>query len=99
MRSPLEVYEGIRDGWIDTIFRLGTRPGPEVGGTLRTAVGQIRIEAIETIELDRLTEDHARRAGFDDLAELRVWLGQQGEGRVTVLRVCFDGPNPPIASA
>jgi hypothetical protein len=69
------VLEGIRAGRITLAFRQWTRPTVKSGGSLRTPVGILAIKSVEPFKPDKISDEDARRAGFNAraalLAELR----------------------------
>lgn len=65
-----EVLDGIARGDIDLAFRSWRRPTVRAGGTLRTAIGVLAIDAVDPVERDRISDTDARRAGWPDRATL-----------------------------
>lgn len=64
-------HEGIRDGSITLTFRFWTRPQVRVGGRYRChPIGVIEVTSIDRALLGAITEDEARRSGFDGRREL-----------------------------
>ncbi|MDD7970638.1 hypothetical protein [Roseinatronobacter alkalisoli] len=88
------VLEEIKTGRITLAFRQWTRPTVKSDGSLRTPVGILAIESVETVRPDEISDEDAGRAGFNDrkalLAELRK--GKGGE----LYRIAFhlSGPDP-----
>lgn len=91
------VLERIRVGEISEVYRRWKRPTVKTGGTLNTAVGQLRILAVEQVTDGDLTSAAARRAGFDSVDDLRASL-REGEHR-TLYRVRLElaGDDPRVA--
>jgi predicted transcriptional regulator len=67
------------------------------GSTQRTAVGVIRIETLDEVDPESLTEDDARRAGVPSLSQLRRLLDRRTGARVYRMQVCLAGPDPRVA--
>ncbi|MEM7307162.1 MAG: hypothetical protein AAF682_10855 [Planctomycetota bacterium] len=71
--------DGIRAGTIRLAFRRWKRPTVRAGGTLKTALGVLAIDAVERVLQRDITERDARLAGHDSraalLAELRKRTG------------------------
>jgi hypothetical protein len=69
-----DVLDEIRAGRISVVFRCWRRPTVRTGGTLRTAIGVLAIDAVEPVALADVGQADARRAGFAsraaDLTEL-----------------------------
>jgi hypothetical protein len=63
---PQKVAAGIADGSVTVQFRWWKRPTVKAGGTLRSRVGVLAIEAVEVIEPDAISDADARDAGYAD---------------------------------
>ena len=92
-----ETLRGIAEGRVTVAFRRWKRPTVRAGGTLLTSVGQLAINAVETVHLADLTESDAAAAGFADLDELVAALSKKKEGGVYRVEVRFAGPDPRAA--
>jgi hypothetical protein len=77
-----DVLEAIKRGDIDLQFRRWSRPTVKPGGTLKTAVGPMRIGRVDEMRPDDVSEADARRAGFRDVADFRKWLATMKEGPI-----------------
>lgn len=91
------VLEGITTGSVTLAFRRWNRPTVRAGGTLRTPVGVLGIDAVHAIDDADLSVDDARKAGFPDVDALRAELGKASGG--TLYRVGFHllGDDPRVA--
>lgn len=89
------VLEAIAAGRVTRVYRRWRRPTVRAGGTLRTSVGVLAIDAVERVR-GALGERDARRAGHASLAELeRELAGRAGTlYRIDVRRA---GPDPRAA--
>ena len=85
--------EAIFDGRCGLAFRRWRRPTVKAGGTLRTAMGLIRIDAIEIIDPDTVTEADARAAGYTDRRAVLAMFASQ-EGTCYRVRLHAEGPDP-----
>jgi hypothetical protein len=85
--------DGIAAGTIDLAFRRWERARVRPGTRLRTAVGVIAIDAVEVV--DEVSEEDARRAGFDSPA--KVLKALRGEGALHRIELHLDGPDPRVA--
>lgn len=90
------TLDAIVAGEVDLVFRRWKRPTVRAGGTLRTVVGELAIDAVDRIALSDLDADAARAAGFDSLAALRAELKGR-EGALYRIRVRFAGADARIA--
>lgn len=90
------TLDAIVSGEVDLVFRRWKRPTVRAGGTLRTAVGELAIDAVDRIALSDLDADTARAAGFDSLAALRAELKGR-EGTLYRIRVRYAGEDARIA--
>jgi hypothetical protein len=86
--------EGIAAGTIDLQFRRWDRPRARPGGRQRTAVGVLRIDAVERV--DDLAEHEARRAGFDSRDALLAALARR-DGELYRIELHLEGPDPRVA--
>ncbi len=96
MLLRLETLQKIQAGEVSLVFRRWRRPTVISGGTLKTRIGMLSIEAIDRIALSSLTASDAKRAGFASKAALMVELSKR-EGDVYRIAVAFAGEDPRIA--
>ena len=88
------VLDGIRAGKITLAFRCWTRPTVRAGSSLRTPIGILAIEDVEAIELDEISREDARRAGFDTPEALLAELRKRRDGILYRIRFHVAGPDP-----
>ncbi|MCW5892445.1 MAG: ASCH domain-containing protein [bacterium] len=91
------LWPRIADGSVTVTFRRWKRPQVRLGGTCRTPMGVLAIDAIDPVDPAGITDREARRAGFVDAAAVRHELERWEDG--TVYRVAFRlvGPDPRAA--
>ena len=75
-----EILDAIKRGEIDLQFRRWTRPSVKAGGTLKTKIGMLRIGRIDEMRPDEVSDEDARRAGFEDRADFHRWLDTMKQG-------------------
>jgi hypothetical protein len=85
--------ERIRAGEITVAFRRWDRRRAKPGGRQRTAVGELAIGVVEAVERGALSEDDARRAGYDGLEALLTAL-DRGDGPIWRIELAFAGEDP-----
>ncbi|CEJ14846.1 MarR family protein [bacterium YEK0313] len=90
------VLDRIARGEVRLAFRRWTKPTVRAGGTLRTAVGVLAIEAVDEVPPESLTEADAVAAGFGSLGALTADLGTR-EGRLYRIAFARAGDDPRIA--
>jgi hypothetical protein len=92
-----EFLDGIRTGRVTLAFRRWRRPSVRSGGTLLTPIGQLKIESVQPVTTEQISEDDARRAGFGSLEMLVSELRDRPEG--TLYRIVLGplSPDPRIA--
>ena len=90
------VLERIVSGEISLVFRRWRRPTVRAGGTLRTALGVLRILEVDPVAEADISEADAGRAGFSSRAALLDGLGSR-EGQVYRIAVEYAGADPRIA--
>ncbi|MEM7165716.1 MAG: hypothetical protein AAF581_09645 [Planctomycetota bacterium] len=73
---------GIRDGVVSCAFRRWRRPTVRSGGTLKTAVGELEIVAVDIVGLRAITTAEAKRAGYASRKELHDELAQREGGDI-----------------
>jgi hypothetical protein len=61
---PAKVADGIAAGEITVQFRWWKRPTVKAGGSLRSRVGVLQIDAVDVIGMRQITVKDARAAGY-----------------------------------
>ncbi|GHA14162.1 hypothetical protein GCM10007989_06020 [Devosia pacifica] len=90
-----DLLEKIKAGEVDLVFRRWKRPSVKAGGTLKTKVGLLAIEAMDETTPEAVTEEEARRAGFADKDEFWRWLATMKDGHLFhKISVRYVGPAP-----
>src|SRR3954451_5380958 len=88
-----DVLERVQRGEVTLAFRRWRRPTVRPGGTLRTRVGVLAIDAVDRVPLSGLKAADARQAGFPTLGAVRSSLAtREGDVYVIVLRYVGDDP-------
>jgi hypothetical protein len=88
---------GIADGSVTVAFRRWDRPRMRPGSTQRTVAGVVRIDTVEEVDPETLTEDDARRAGVPSLAQLRRLIDRRDGAHVYRMQVVLAGADPRVA--
>lgn len=83
----------IAKGEIDLAFRRWRRPTVKPGGTLRTAVGVLAIDAVDEVDERAITTRAARRAGFASRDDALAALDGR-RGTLYRIRLHRAGPDP-----
>src|SRR2546423_9961349 len=91
-----DVLDRVRRGEVTLAFRNWRKPTVRAGGTLRTLVGVLAIDAVDRIDLDDITAEDAMRAGHRDLAELKAWLSAR-TGDIYRIALRFEGADPRVS--
>ncbi len=91
------VLDGIVAGTVTLAFRRWRRPTVRAGGRLRTAVGELAIDAVDVVRIDDITAADARAAGVASRDELVTALAARGPGEVYRIALRFDGADRRIA--
>ena len=92
----MAVLERIVGGEVSLVFRRWRRPTVRAGGTLRTALGVLRILDVAAVAEADISEADAGRAGFSSRAALVKGLDGR-EGQVYRIAVEYAGADPRIA--
>ena len=90
------ILDGIAAGTITCAFRLWRKPTVRSGGTLKTAIGVLRITGVETVTAQDISDRDARRAGYANADEVRRALQSDRGGTSYRLSFRLDGPDPRI---
>ena len=90
------ILEQIVAGKISLVFRRWKRPTVKTGGTLKTRKGVLAIKKVETIPPTKITVSDAKKAGFEDLAELKAMLSGR-DGEIYKVTVKYAGEDPRVA--
>jgi hypothetical protein len=91
------VLDRIAAGDVDLAFRRWRRPTVKAGGRLRTAIGELAIDAVDVVEPSRINTAQARRAGYDSRAALLADLDRRDDGDVYRVRLHLAGPDRRVA--
>jgi hypothetical protein len=91
-----EVLEKIATGEVDLAFRRWRRPTVKTGGSLRTAIGMLAIDAVDEMDEAALDDEAARRAGYPTRAHLIAALGSGRGDRLYRIRLRLAGPDPRV---
>jgi hypothetical protein len=91
------LLDRIKAGDVTLAFRRWRRPTVKAGGRLRTAIGELAIDAVEPCIAPDISEADARTAGFATRAELLAGLNERKEGEIYRIAFRFDGSDPRIA--
>ena len=88
---------GIADGSVTLAFRRWDRPRMRPGSTQRTSAGVVRVETVDEVTLEELTEDDAARDGVRSLAHLHRLLDRRDGAHVYRMEVSLAGADPRVA--
>lgn len=88
------ILQRLIDGSATLAFRRWRKPTVRAGGRLTTELGVLAIDAVERVDNDALTEESARQAGFQSLAELQGLLRTDGD--LYRVRLHYVGADPRI---
>ena len=91
------VLERIVRGEITLVFRRWRRPTVRAGGTLRTAVGMLRILDVAIVDDADVSAADAAAAGYASRASLLADLPAREGRSLYRVQVAFGGANPRIA--
>lgn len=96
MLFSLSTLEAIARGEVTLAFRRWWRPTVKAGGRLRTAVGELAIQAVDVITEKKITAPAAKQAGYATRQELLAELRQRTGGLYRI-RFQMTGPDTRIA--
>lgn len=91
-----KFLNGIAEGRVSLAFRRWKRPTVKPGGSLRTVIGVLAIDAVDKITESKITKRDAVQAGYADRAELITELNSRKEGELYRIKLRFAGSDPRI---
>lgn len=86
---------GIKSGEITFAFRRWEKPNVKKGGTMKTAIGVIRVTDVGPIEEDSITNADAKKAGYENVARLMSDLNKV-PGTIYKVKVKYDSEDPRL---
>lgn len=93
-----QTLEGIKKGSIDLAFRRWQRQRINTGTNLRTSAGVVVIDAVDKVELKDVTDDEARRAGYESRDEMiERFESFEKPGDLYRVKIHYGGADPRIA--
>src|SRR5215475_5225979 len=76
-------HAGLVSGAVTLTFRRWDKPHVRPGGRYRChPIGVLEVDRVDRVPVGTITDDDARRAGFDALPALVVYLGDHDAGPV-----------------
>ena len=92
-----EVLAGIARGAVTLAFRRWLRPGVREHSTLLTQAGQLEIRSVTRIAASAISDEDARRAGYDSRAALLAELKRRDAGDLYRIELGALRPDPRVA--
>lgn len=89
--------EPIARGEVDLTFRRWKRAQVRPGRPYRTLVGRLGVDEVTEVDPATVTDDEARRAGFENVDALLAEAGRRAQDGTPLFRVRFhrlDEPDP-----
>jgi hypothetical protein len=97
MLLPPKVVAGIVDGSITLAFRRWREQDVKPGAEFKSAGCVVRVEAVEVVEVEAITDAEAVLAGLKDAADVRKRLAPDGSWSTYKVTLSYAGPDPRIA--
>ena len=88
--------KGIAAGKVTLAFRRWRSPTVKAGGTLRTAIGVLAIEAVDRVREAQITTADAEAAGYASRQSLLGELQRRSDGELYRIRLRLSGADPRI---
>ena len=85
----------IASGAVSLAFRRWRVPTVKAGGTLRTPIGVLAIDAVDVVRESDITDAEAIGAGYDSKASLLAELARRS-GETYRIRLRLAGPDPRL---
>jgi hypothetical protein len=86
---------GIRSGKISLAFRRWDKPNVKKDGTMKTAMGVIRIEDVEVVDQKKISTKDAIGAGFESVEELMNSL-RKTDDAIYKVKLRYESADPRI---
>ncbi|MFT3834556.1 MAG: hypothetical protein QM711_14760 [Micropruina sp.] len=97
MLLPPKIASGVREGTVTLAFRRWRRPDVRPGSEFRTSAGVVRVDAVETIDPDRISDADAVRAGHPDAGSVLRRLAGEADWPTYRVTLSWAGEDPRIA--
>jgi hypothetical protein len=94
---PIAVARGVADGSVTLAFRNWRHQDVKPGQTFRTGAGVVRVESVEVVDAEAITDEEARAAGHRDADRLRSRLREGPDLATYRVVLAYAGPDPRIA--
>lgn len=92
-----EVHlKGIREGKITLAFRQWQKASVKKGSLLNTSVGLLKIDSIETVNENDITNKDAQKAGFTDKKQLLKSFPHNHDGEIFKISIHYHSEDPRI---
>ena len=92
-----ETLEGIAEGRVTLAFRRWKRPTVRAGGELRTAIGVLAVDAVDSIQEADITDRDAGLAGYPSRDALVADLNRRSGGGLYRVALRRAGDDPRAA--
>ena len=96
----MKPAQGVRDGSVTLAFRRWRRQDVKPGATFTSSSGMIRVEDVEVVDADAITDEEAVLAGHRDADRLRAVLAEVPPGETWStyrVRLAWAGEDPRLA--
>ena len=97
MLLPPKVAHGVADGSVTLAFRRWRAPDVRAGSEFRTVAGVVRVDGVEVVDAEAITDEDARAAGWADADRLRRQLDKADAATTYRIRLSWAGPDPRVA--
>jgi len=94
---PPKVVAGVVDGSITLAFRRWRAQDVKPGAEFKSAGSVIRVDAVEVVDVDAITDAEAVLAGLKDATDVRKRLAPDESWSTYKVTLAYAGPDPRIA--
>jgi hypothetical protein len=91
-----QALDGFASGALSLAFRRWERPRIRPGTRMRTRIGVLEVDSVAEVSAAEVTDDDARRAGFEGREELMVKLASRDSGAIYRVELHLAGPDPRV---
>jgi hypothetical protein len=96
MMFRLHQLTGIKSGKISLAFRRWEKPNVKKGGTMKTAIGVIRVVDVGIVKEKSITRADARKSGYESVESLMKDVNKWKVGTVYRVKVKFESEDPRL---
>ena len=98
MMFKVDQLLGIKSGTITLAFRRWEKPGAKKGGTMKTAIGVIKVVDVDVIKENSITKSDAKKAGFESVEAMMSLVNKHSKDKGTLykIKLAYESEDPRL---